>query len=222
MNSASMIIYYFHINFSRELNRLIVPVAIAVLLLSFVGPAFATTPTNADVVITCGASYKPCSMVSVPMGGVQTISFCMSNGAVGVIWNSNSGLGTSGLEVKSPGGKSFVDPTGAVTAWTYTPAAFVVIPACGSGHYTVSFGAGTPGWTRLSGPNVAQSAEQGPYTVDLNYKQGTSLLALTAFFDASVLVTSVYPVGVLGVVTPLLALGAFVFFKKRPLHAHKL
>lgn len=166
------------------MNRLAVPVAAVLVLLAFSGPAFATIPKNADVVITCGPSYTPCGTTSVPIGSVVSINMCMSNGAVGVILSTDSGLGTSGLLVKSPGGKSTVDPTGASTSWTYSPAALTEIPACGSGQYTVKFGAGTSGWVKLSGPNVAQTAEGGTYTVDLNYKQGTSLETLSAVFDA--------------------------------------
>jgi hypothetical protein len=196
------------------MNKLVVPVAMALLLISFAGPAFATIPKNADIVITCGASFTPCGTTSVSVGGVETISMCMSNGAVGVILNTDSGHGTSGLLVKSPGGHSSADPTGAVTSWTYTPAALAQIPACGSGQYTVSFGAGTAGWAKLSGPTVAQTAEGGTYTVDLNYKQGTSLETLSAVFDAfQSFPTPQFPVPLLAVVgTTMLGL---IFLRKR-------
>ena len=196
------------------MKNLVVPIAVALFLLSFAGPAFATTPKNSDIVITCGASSTPCGTTSVPVGGVETINMCMSNGAVGVILNTNSGHGTSGLLVKSPGGKSSVDPTGGVTSWTYSPAAFVQIPACGSGEYSVQFGAGTSGWVRLSGPTVAQSAEGGSYTVDVNYKQGTSLQELSATFDTfQNFPTPQFSVPLLGVVaTSMLGL---VLIRKR-------
>jgi hypothetical protein len=170
--------------------KLLAGVALAVFALAIVAPTFATStiPTNADVVITCGVVATPCYETLIPVNGVAVFNFCMSNGATGVIWNTASGLGTSGLEVKSPGGASSVDPTGAVTAWTYTPAAFQVIPACGSGEYSVQFGQGTAGWVKLSGPTVGQTSESGTYTIDLDYKQGTSIESLHAFFDAQVTV----------------------------------
>jgi len=168
------------------MKTLLAGIAAAVFLLSVLAPtALATIPTNSDVVITCGASYTPCPTTSFPINMTTTISFCMSNGVSGVIWNTNSGHGTSGLEVKSPGTVLPLNPYGATTAWTYTPAAFATIPACGSGHYTVVFGNGASGWAKLSGPTVPSSYEGGTYTIDLNYKQSNSLTHQTAFFDAT-------------------------------------
>jgi len=167
------------------MKTLLAGIAAAVFVLSIVAPTMATIPTNADVVITCGASYTPCPTTHFPINGTITINFCMSNGASGTIWNTNSGHGTSGLEVKSPGTKLFLNPYGATTAWTYTPAAFASIPACGKGYYTAVFGNGASGWAKLSGPSVPLSYEGGTYTVDLNYKQSNTLTHGTAFFDAS-------------------------------------
>jgi hypothetical protein len=193
----------------RSMKRALASIALAFLLASVVGPAFATIPMNSDIVITCGPTDTPCPTTSVPIGGTATINMCMTNGQTGLIWNTNSGLGTSGLLIKSPGGKSTVDPTGATTAWTYAPAAFVFLPACNgqplpsvcptppvvkgtnqalectNGEYSVHFGAGASGWVRLSGPNVGETAEGGTYTVDVNYKQGNTITHRTAFFDAS-------------------------------------
>jgi hypothetical protein len=172
------------------MKKVIAGIAVAIFALAVVAPTFATAtiPTNADLVVTCGVSASPCYENLIPVGGVATFNFCMSNGVTGVIWNTASGLGTSGLEVKSPGGVSSGDPTGAVTAWTYTPAAFQVIPACGSGEYSVQFGQGTSGWVKLSGPTVAQTSESGSYTIDVDYKQGTTVQTLHAFFDVKVTV----------------------------------
>jgi len=150
----------------------------SLLALGLGGPAMASSRPGSYVVLTTTPS-------SVPVGGVITIQMCMSDGLTGTILSTDSGLGTSGLEVKSPGGVSTVDPTGATTAWTYSPAAGVTIPACGSGEYSVQFGAGTAGWVRLSGPNVAQSAEGGGYELDLNYAQNNVSTGAHAVFDIS-------------------------------------
>jgi len=151
---------------------------VSVLALGLGGPVAASTRPGSYVVVTTSPS-------SVPIGGTITIQMCMTDGLVGTILPTDSGLGTSGLEVKSPGGASTVDPTGATTAWTYSPAAGVTIPACGSGEYSVKFGDGTPGWVRLSGPNVEQTAEGGTYDVDLNYAQNNVSTGAHAVFDIS-------------------------------------
>jgi hypothetical protein len=222
----------------RSMKRALVPFALVLLLLSAAGPIFATIPLNSDIVITCGAADTPCPTTSVPIGGTATINMCMSNGQTGEIWNTNSKLGTSGLLIKSPGGKSTVDPTGATTAWTYSPAAYVFLPACNgqplpsvcptppvvpganqaleckNGEYSVTFGAGASGWVRLSGPKVAQTAEGGTYTVDVNYKQGNAITHHTAFFDAS----TYFPTPEFGVSAAAVAgvsLLGLVFFRRR-------
>lgn len=184
------------------MKKMLAAVAVVVFALAIVTPTFATStiPTNSDLVVTCGVVPKPCYENLIPLDGVAVFNLCMSNGVTGVIWNTASTHGTSGLEVKSPGGKSSVDPTGAVTAWTYTPAALQTIPACGSGEYTVQFGQGTPGWALLSGPSVPQTSEAGYYTINVDYKQGTSISTLKAFFDVKVTVpTPEFPVPLVAV-----------------------
>jgi hypothetical protein len=131
--------------------------------------------------------------------------------------------------------------TGILGETFYDTAALTVAPSGGptpTGTVTYNFYSGTCSGTlissttvTLSGGTVPQSQTVGPlkpgfYSFQATYTSTngyptTSSVCTTAALE-TLLVTSVYPLGVFGVLTPLLALGAFIFFTKKSLPTRKL
>jgi hypothetical protein len=182
-------------------SKVAVLVGIAVLFgLTLAAPAFAE-PKNSDISISASPS-------GIPLNAVTTIQLCMNDGQVGTIASTSSGHGPSGLKVTSPENKTG-DP-GSETTFFYAAAKGVVLPACPgqplpsvcptppspppgtnnalectNGYYSVKFGQTSPGWTIGSGPKMDETADNGTYTINVDYKQTNGLTYTQgAFFDA--------------------------------------